>query len=194
MNSLPPKRGVHSNRYLAAMAPLSRELSLTEAELDDLMFTTWNMRIATLGPGDRINLTPLWFGWSGGRIYFFARGQKVVNARRSPSCTVLVDRNERFPELQGAMFQGRATVLEDATSEAADPYLEEARWQLGTKYAGGHGEPPPEVPGTRLRNDSTARGKSWRWVSIIPDRVVTWDNKKIATLRDKPREHTSRGW
>lgn len=176
------------------MAPLSRELSLTDDELDELMTSSWNMRIATIGPGERINLTPLWFGWVGGRIYFFARGQKVVNLRRSPNCTVLVDRNERFPELQGAMFQGRGVVLEDADAEAADPHLEEARWQIGTKYAGGHGEAAPEVPGTRLRNDSTARGRSWRWVAVVPDRAVTWDNKKIAALRDKPRPHSSKGW
>src|SRR4051812_29276853 len=115
---LPPKRRSHSNRYLACMAPLSRELSLTDDELTELMTTCWNMRIATLGPGTRINLTPLWFGWAGGRIYFFGRGQKVVNLRRSPDCTVLVDRNERFPELQGAMFQGRGVVLEDSAAEA----------------------------------------------------------------------------
>ena len=55
-----------------------------------------------IGPGDRINLTPLWFGWARGNIYFYCRGQKVVNLRRDPVATVLVDRNERFPELQGA--------------------------------------------------------------------------------------------
>jgi hypothetical protein len=54
---------------------------------------------------------------------------------------VLVDRNDRFPELQGAMFQGRAAVLESAEAEAADPHLEEARIQMGAKYAGGHGGP-----------------------------------------------------
>lgn len=176
------------------MAPLSRELALTDDELTELMTSTWNMRIATLGPGTRINLTPLWFGWAGGKIYFFARGQKVVNLRRTPDCTVLVDRNERFPELQGAMFQGRGIVLEDAAAEAADPDLEEARWQIGTKYAGGHGEPAPEVPGTRLRNEATARSKSWRWVVIVPDRTVSWDNKKIAAMRKPPPERASTGW
>src|SRR3954470_19988379 len=64
--SLPPKRRRHSNRYLDVMAPLSRELALTEEQLAEMMTTSWNMRIATLGPGTRINLTPLWFGWAGG--------------------------------------------------------------------------------------------------------------------------------
>ena len=154
--------------------PIPRELSLTSAELDELMLLSWNMRIASVGPGTRINLTPLWFGWAGGKIYTFCRGQKVVNLRRNPVATVLVDRNERFPELQGAMFQGRATVLEDAAAEAADPDLETVRLQMGRKYAGGHAEPREPQ-----RNAATARGRHWRWVVITPDRTVTWDNTKI---------------
>ena len=69
------------------------------------MGASWNMRVATVGPGERINVTPLWFGWADGRVYFYGRGQKIANLRRDPVCTVLVDRNERYPELQGAMFQ-----------------------------------------------------------------------------------------
>lgn len=158
--------------------PISRELSLSAEELDELMLSSWNMRIATIGPGTRINLTPLWFGWAGGNIYAYCRGQKVANLRRNPVTTILVDRNERFADLQGAMFQGRATVLEDAAAEAADPHLEAARLQMGAKYAGGHGE----ASAAPRRNDATARGRNWRWVRFEPAKLVTWDNQKI-----KPR-------
>lgn len=158
--------------------PLSRELALTGEHLDELMLSSWNMRIATIGPGTRINLTPLWFGWAGGNIYTFCRGQKIANLRRDPVATILVDRNERFPELQGAMFQGCAVVLEDAEAEAADPHLEEVRMQMGAKYADGHGE----ANAAPRRNGATARGRHWRWVRFEPTRVVTWDNQRI-----KPR-------
>ena len=154
--------------------PIPRELALTPEQLDELMLSSWNMRIATIGPGTRINLTPLWFGWAGGNIYTYCRGQKIINLRRNPVTTVLVDRNERFPELQGAMFQSRATVLEDADAEAADPNLEAVRMQMGEKYAGGHGAAPEP-----RRNASTARGRHWRWVRFEPARTVTWDNFKI---------------
>ncbi len=160
------------------MAKIPPELALSDEELDELMTTSWNMRIATVGPGDRINLTPLWFGWAGGSIYCYCRGQKVANLRRHPTCTILVDRNERFAELQGAMFQGHAEVLEDAEAEAADPHLAEAREQIGRKYAGGHGEPdgqPSAMAG------SSARGRNWRWVRLTPTHVVTWDNHKLPT-------------
>jgi len=157
-----------------AVMPIPSELALTPDELDELMTSTWNMRIATRGPGQRINLTPLWFGWAGGNVYFYCRGQKIANLRRGPVATVLVDRNERFPELQGAMLQGEAVVLEDADAERAEPHLAAAQAQMSDKYAGGHGE---ARTGYATRS---ARGRNWRWVRFEPQRVVTWDNVKLS--------------
>jgi hypothetical protein len=77
--------------------PIPAELVLTPEQLDEIMLTSWNMRIATVGPGSRINLTPLWFGWAGGNIYTYCRGQKVVNLRRNPIATILVDRMDASP-------------------------------------------------------------------------------------------------
>ena len=156
------------------MPKIPRELALTPEELDEIMTTTWNLRIATIGPGSRINLTPLYFGWVGGKIYIFARGQKVVNLRRNPVATVLVDLNERFPELMGVMFQGTATVLEDADAEAADPNVETARIQWDKKYTGSRGEGSEPRRSTR-----TANGKTARWIRFEPTRLITWDNHKL---------------
>ena len=159
---------------------LPRELALDDDQIEELMTTEWNMRIATHGRDDRINLTPMWFGWAGGRIYFYGRGQKVVNLRRNPNCTVIVDRNEKFPELQAVMFEGQAQVLEDADAEARDPFLEEVRVQMGAKYNGGHGRPPADDPPP---NSATAAGSKRRWVVVVPDRLVSWDNFKLPTLK-----------
>ena len=155
---------------------LPREIALTPEQIDELMLTQWNMRVATMGPGSWINLTPMWFGWGGGRVYFYGRGQKVVNLRRNPSCTITVDRNEKFPELQAIMLQGNAPVLEDAAAEAADPYLAEVQVQMGRKYNGGHGKPPVDDPPA---NRATAGGRNRRWVVLDPERIVTWDNFKL---------------
>ena len=160
--------------------PLSRKLALDDAQIAEIMTSSWNCRIATIGPGTRINLTPMWFGWAGNRIYIYGRGQKVVNLRRNPECTIIVDRNEKFPELQAIMLQGKATVLEDAAAEAADPHLEEARVQMGRKYNGGHGKAPVADPPP---NAASARGANGRWMVFVPDRQVTWDNFKLAALR-----------
>ncbi len=75
------------------MARISRDLGLTTEQLDELVATSRNMRVATLGPGERINVTSLWSGWIAGRVYCYGRGRKIANLRRSQVCTVLVDRN-----------------------------------------------------------------------------------------------------
>lgn len=159
--------------------PLSRKLALDDAQIEELLTTSWNCRIATLGPGNRINVTPMWFGWAGGKIYIYGRGQKVVNLRRNPTCTVIVDRNEKFPELQAVMMQGSAIVLEDAGAEAVDPHLAQARAQIGRKYNGGHGKAPVADPPPM---SASARGANGRWMVFQPDSQVTWDNFKLAGL------------
>lgn len=157
--------------------PIPKELALTPEQLDEIMSTSWNMRIASVGPGERINLTPLWFTWVDGKIYTHCRGQKVVNFRRNPNATILVDLNEQFPQLKGAMFQGKVTVLENSEAENADPGLEAARVQWATKYAGGHGETDRPA-----RNEATARGRTGRWIVFNCEKLITWDNEKLGNL------------
>jgi nitroimidazol reductase NimA-like FMN-containing flavoprotein (pyridoxamine 5'-phosphate oxidase superfamily) len=160
---------------------IAKELALDVQQIEDILSTEWNMRIATFGPGRRINLTPMWFGWAGGKVYTYARGQKVINLRRNPNCTVLLDRNEKFPELQGIMMLGTAKVLEDTMAEQADPHLAEVQAQMGRKYNGGHGRPPVDNP---LPFSATATGSTRRWVVFAPETMVTWDNFKLGKLQE----------
>lgn len=146
---------------------LPREIALSDEEIDDVMTDQWNLRIATIGPGTKINLTPMWFGWVQGKIYISARGQKVVNLRRNPQCTVLVDKNEKFPELQGIMMDCRAVVLESEGEEEGDLGLKEARIYMGEKYNGGHGQPiafPPKPMAAK------AGGENRRWLVLTPEK------------------------
>jgi nitroimidazol reductase NimA-like FMN-containing flavoprotein (pyridoxamine 5'-phosphate oxidase superfamily) len=160
---------------------IAKELALDKEQIEEIMLSEWNMRIATLGPGRRINVTPMWFGWAGGKVYTYARGQKVVNLRQNPNCTIMVDRNEKFPELQGIMLLGTAVVLEDEATERADPHLAEIQMQMGKKYNGGHGhlpvaEPPPFAV--------TVQGSTRRWIVFTPENIVTWDNFKLGADRE----------
>jgi nitroimidazol reductase NimA-like FMN-containing flavoprotein (pyridoxamine 5'-phosphate oxidase superfamily) len=155
---------------------LSRDLALSDTERDEILDAEWNMRISTVSPSGRINATPLWFAWHDGKVWAYCRGQKVDNMRRTGQCTVLVDRAERFMELQGIMIQGDAVVLEDAAAEAAEPGLATVREIMGRKYHGGHGGEPVGEPTPMA---ASARGRSARWVVIRPNHIITWDNHKL---------------
>ncbi len=102
-----------------------------------------------------------------------------MNLRRNPTCSVIIDRNEKFPQLQAIMLQGTASVLEDAEAEAADPHLERARVEYGRKYNGGHGQPAVADPPP---SGATARGRNGRWMVFTSDHQLTWDNYKLAEL------------
>ncbi len=154
---------------------IAGKFALTSEEAEQLLTESKTIRLATHGPGRRINLTALWFCWAGGKVYAFTRGQKIANLRRDPLCTAVVDRNERYPELQGVMIEGTAKVLEDAAAEAADEHLDSVvRDAMGAKYAqGGFGS------GGNTRNMSTAMGRDWRWIVMTPERAFSWDNTKL---------------
>lgn len=156
---------------------LSRDLALSDAELDELLRTEWVMRVSTASADGVINTTPLWFVWHRDRLWAWCRGQKVENLRRDPRCTVLVDRGARFAELNGVMLHAAATVLEDRHSEQAHADLAEVRRIYGAKYAGGHGESADEASPIA---SSSARGRNWRWVVLEPHDRVSWDNRKLA--------------
>ena len=129
-------------------------------------------RIATIGPRDQINLTPMTFGWAGGKVYIFARGQKIANLRRNTTATVLVDVGNEWRALKGIMMRGHAHILETSEDEIADQNLGDAQLNLGEKH--------------NLIKDSaiipyapTASGKSRRWIVFTPTKVVSWNNERL---------------
>ena len=154
------------------MAKIDPSLRLTDEQITKLLSEEPRLRIATIGPGSDINLTPMTFGYANGKIYIFARGQKIANLRRDGVATILVDVGGAWRELQGVMLRGQAVVLEDAQAEAADVDLQTAQMNLGLKHGlKKNGEVQPYT--------ATASGRSRRWIVFTPEKVTTWDNSKL---------------
>jgi nitroimidazol reductase NimA-like FMN-containing flavoprotein (pyridoxamine 5'-phosphate oxidase superfamily) len=155
------------------MAKIDPKLHLNAQEIDALMTTAVHLRIATVGPGTRINLTPMTFGWAGGKVYIFGRGQKIANLRRDNTSTVLVDVGDAWQELQGIMMQGRADILETATAEAGDTDLTATQLNIGRKHN-------LEKDGVVAPYQATAAGNSRRWIVFTPAQIISWNNQKLA--------------
>lgn len=154
------------------MARIAEHLKLTQSEVDELLSREHRLRIATMGPGTDINLTPMSFGYADGRIYIFGRGQKVVNLRRNPTATVLVDIGDKWEELQGVMLRGTARVLESMEEELDDQSLLKAQFNLGKKRGlMMNGRVQPFI--------ASAAGRTRRWIVFEPAHAVSWDNDKL---------------
>lgn len=155
------------------MARIDDRLCMTGQDIDTLMSAESRLRIATIGPGTDINLTPMTFGWAGGRVYIYGRGQKVANLRRSDTATVLVDVGESWRSLKGVMMRGRAWLLEDAAAEAGDPYLLDAQRNIGEKNG------QRDEQGEIRPHAVSASGRSRRWIVFEPEHIVSWDNARL---------------
>ena len=160
------------------MAKIAPSLQLSRSEIDAIMTNEPRLRIATIGPQEEINLTPMTFGWAGGCVYIFGRGQKVANIRRCGTATGLVDTGDKWRELKGIMMCGNAIVLEAEKAEDADPHLLEAQINLGQKHnLTKEGKPSPY--------SATASGKTRRWIKFTPQTTVSWDNAKLVAAEER---------
>jgi hypothetical protein len=73
------------------------EVAMTQAELDDFLSGRWVARVATNGADGYPSVTPLWYYWDGGSLYFNIAETRFTlkNLKRDPRCSVVIDMDER---------------------------------------------------------------------------------------------------
>src|SRR5262245_10691579 len=88
---------------------------------------------ATLGPGGRPHLMPLWYAMDGDVVtgWTFAKSQKVRNLERNPQATLQVEAGrDVYAELRGAMLECDVEILRDPAG------VEAIGLALARRYAG----------------------------------------------------------
>ena len=86
-------------------------MQMTEAEIEEFLAANMKVQVATIGPDGTPHLTTLFYVVEDGRLAFWTYGasQKVVNLRRDPRITCLVEGGEDYFELRGVSIQGTRT-------------------------------------------------------------------------------------
>jgi nitroimidazol reductase NimA-like FMN-containing flavoprotein (pyridoxamine 5'-phosphate oxidase superfamily) len=138
------------------------DLSLTAEELETYLRDRRTVRVATLGPERTPHVVPLWFVWHEGVMFLNSTlgNPTVENLLREGRAAGVVDDGETYDELRGAVVTGTASRAED------DPRLPEVERAWSRKYLGGS-EPPYRLWRNRV------------WLRIEPERVSSWDFRKI---------------
>ncbi len=125
------------------------QIRMDDAEVAAFLAERHTMNIATLGADGRPHLVAMWYGFfPDGALGFwtYVRSQKIVNLRRDPRMTCLVEAGEVYEELRGVELVADATIVEDHEEVLAlgasvfdrytGPYTPEARpilEQVGAK-------------------------------------------------------------
>jgi PPOX class probable F420-dependent enzyme len=92
-----------------------RELiRMTEAEMWSFIDGCKSLQVATINKNGTPQLTTLWFAIVDGAIIFetFTKSQKIVNLKRDPRISVLVEDGDVYNELRGVAINGRAELYD----------------------------------------------------------------------------------
>jgi PPOX class probable F420-dependent enzyme len=99
----------------------------------------------------------------------YAASQKAVNVRRDPRVALLVETGEHYSELRGVRLSGVVELVEDPET-VADIWT-----GLAVKYEGLAAEHEAAFRGVAL-----ARAGKQVGLRLRPERVVSWDHRKLA--------------
>ena len=140
---------------------------MSPEEVDAFLGEERTCRVASLGSDGQPHNTPLWFVWDGAALWLYSmvKSQRWVDLQRDARVSVVVDTGHDFGELRGVEFLGSVEVVgEVPRSVAPDPLLASPERLFGKKYTGG---------------SFTADGRH-AWLRLAPDKLVSWDFRKIA--------------
>ena len=157
--TVPPGRPTGARPTAAVtsrMASRRSQITMSDAEVPAYLAEQKVLNVATIGPTGHPHVVAMWYEFVDGTLVFwtFAKSQKIVNLRRDPKMTGLVESGEAYNELRGVELVGQGRIIDDpdevleigkavgvkysgpsALSDAALPFLEaQARKRLGVAF------------------------------------------------------------
>ena len=160
----------------AIVAAVARkDISMTPVEIERFLTGGRTLTVATLGPRGWPHVVPMWYVVRDSKVTFrsFTKSQKIVNLRRDPRLTVLVEEGEAYHELRGVGIRGTATLIDDPA------VVLEVYGAASRRYAFVGDEPTP-LEGEALEAAFGRFAAKNTVVVVEPLAVTSWDHRKLA--------------
>jgi len=143
-------------------------IALTEEEQQKVLEESWTLQVASNGHKGFPHLVAMWYVVIDGKIHFttFGKSQKILNLRRDPKISCMLESGKGYAELRGLVIEGEAELLEDT------PFTAKVMGLVGAKYSGI--PVPTETPEAALKVASKRVV-----VKINPVDIYSWDHSKL---------------
>jgi PPOX class probable F420-dependent enzyme len=143
------------------------QIAMTADEVRAFVAQRMVMQCATIGPGGRPHMVPLWYvpeapdliGWT------YAKSQKARNLDRDPRATVGMEEGVDYDQLRGVTFEC------DVDLERDPAQVEGYGLKLFERYAGELTE--------EIRAMVAAQAQKRIGLRFRPSRTVSWDHRKL---------------
>jgi PPOX class probable F420-dependent enzyme len=151
-----------------------KDITMSDTEILEFLHDARVLQVATIGGDGTPHLAPMWFVVEDGKIVFrsFSKSQKIVNLRRDPRLTVLVESGDAYEELRGVMIKGDARLITDPDQVLA------TYGRLAAKYAM-VGPEPVELDPDALEAAFGRFAPKNTGVVVEPIKVTSWDHRKL---------------
>ena len=152
--------------------PSRRDLiRMTDDEVRGFLREKKSITIVSNGRDGYPHPMPMWFTADPDgtvRMTTFRKSQKVVNVKRDPRVTLMVEDGVEYPELRGVVIEGTCELVDDLEA------VKQTLIDITTREA------PPDAAGRAAMGNVIAGTAAKRvLLRIRPRSVVSWDHRKL---------------
>jgi len=149
------------------MANQRSQILMSHDEVVEFLEQQRSSTVATYGPDGQIHLVGMWYAVKDEHIWFETKrkAQKVVNLRRDPRMSFLVEAGQTYDQLRGVAMEGTGVVIED----------EDVVWDVCVnifeRYNGPYSEEMKPFVEFMAKNRVVVR--------LDVERTRSWDHRKL---------------
>jgi len=144
------------------------QIMMTPEEIRAFLDEQRTLQVASINGDGTPHLVAMWYARHDGEIAFwtYAKSQKVMNLRRDPRLTVMVESGDKYEELKGVTIYGQGRIVSDLDEVFAfgDNVYE--------RYWG-------PIDNDQVREAVHTMGRKRVVIVVEPERSVSWDHAKL---------------
>ena len=150
------------------MASRRNQIMMAPDEIEAFLDAQRTLQVASINSDGTPHLVAMWYARHDGAIAFwtYSKSQKVVNVRRDPRLTVMVESGDTYEELKGVTIYGHARIVDD---------LDEVFAFGDTVYERYWGP----IDNDLVRDGVRAMGRKRVVIVVEPHKTVSWDHSKL---------------
>jgi PPOX class probable F420-dependent enzyme len=149
------------------MANQRAQVVMGDCEVWEFLRQQRSSTVATYGPQGQIHLVGMWYAVMDGQVWFEtkAKAQKVVNLRRDPRMSFLVESGQTYDQLRGVSLEGHGVVVEEPD------VVWDVCVNIFERYNGDYSEEMKPFVEFMAKNRVAVR--------LDADRTRSWDHRKL---------------
>ena len=146
-------------------------IEMDEAQRKDYINSAQTLIIVSNGKNGYPHPMPMWFGIDDDESLLcttFGKSQKVVNWRRDPKASLLIESGTQYAELQGVVIYAQTEIIDDHDA------IIDTLIKINSR-----GRDLNESQRAKLRESVQGTAQKRVALRFVPEKYLTWDHTKL---------------